>query len=539
MKKTRHLSLVDFTIIAGNQTLLHNANAQIPVGKITVIVGASGAGKSVLLRVIAGLVPPSGDAIQWSGKIGWQKGDGEFETQPTLGVVFQDDALFDELSPMENVQFAISHQAKSDPGASGDRDVPTTAMQWLSLLGVPSDTSTSVLSGGQKQRLAIARTLAANPEVILYDEPTSGLDTATGKEVASLIENTHGQFGRTSVIVTHDYETLLPIADCVLLFDAAAQKIRPLDTAQRSDLQNLLTPVSRVPRSRQGERWGKDLGELCGSLLESTGRVAMTIVLLPRMLCPWVWESELNRKPDRSQRFPRVSWLIRFGLHYLRLIGGPSACAYLIVAGWIIGFTATYFTFRFLPFRGYTQPLLMDELLSSIGFALYRVFVPILATVLIAARCGAAVAADVGVKRYNGTIDAMKTFGVPARLYLLIPIVTAFMIATPILVWIAFQAARMVAAVTFISTHNELPIAFWNQHFDRHLLIADSYFYVGWKWVFLKGSLCGLASGVIGYYRGSASMGSASDVSRAVTSTVLWSTLSVLVIHFVVALYEF
>ena len=530
------LCLTDLSITVGDQTLLHKTSVEIPSKKITVIVGASGAGKSVLLRVIAGLVPRSGDVIRWDGDVIWGRqtqraGD---DAAPAIGVVFQNDALFDELSPAENVQFAISHQAIPVPQADF-----SSATQWLERLGVPADTPTSVLSGGQKQRLAIARTLAANPELILYDEPTSGLDSATGDEVAKLITETHQRFGQTSVIVTHDYETLLPIADCVILFDAKEQELRRMDSLSTTSIQQWIAPVIRdVNRKAKPTCFAKIL-EISRSFFETSGRIAAAAVMLPFSLCPWVRQSERDRYAGHSLRLPRASWIGRFFLHYLRLVGGPSAWGYLIIAGLIAGFTTTYFTFRFLPFRGYTQPLMIDELLSSIGFALYRVLVPILATVLIAARCGAAVAADVGVKRYNGTIDAMRTFGVPGRLYLLIPIVIAFLVATPILQWIAFQAARMVAAVTFMSTHDDLPIAFWGQHFDRHLRAADDLLRVGWKWNWLKASLCGLASGVIGYYRGNAPKGSASDISHAITSTVLWSTLSVLLIHFVVALFEF
>ena len=146
-----------------------------------------------------------------------------------------------------------------------------------------------------------------------------------------------------------------------------------------------------------------------------------------------------------------------------------SASIYLIVAGLIAGFTTTYFTFRFLPFRVYTQPLLIDELLSAIGFALYRVLVPVLATVLIAARCGAAVAADVGVKRYSGSVDAMRTFGIAPRMYLLIPIVASMIVAVPWLEWLAFESARLISAVTFKITHPEVGDFFWRQHFDRQI----------------------------------------------------------------------
>jgi ABC-type transporter Mla maintaining outer membrane lipid asymmetry permease subunit MlaE len=222
-------------------------------------------------------------------------------------------------------------------------------------------------------------------------------------------------------------------------------------------------------------------------------------------------------------------------------VGGPSAWIYLILAGLIIGFTSTYFTFKFLPFRLYTQPLLIDELLASIGFALYRILVPVLATILIAARCGAAVAADVGVKQYGGQVDALRTLGVKPKAYLLVPILMAFVVATPFLEWLAFSSARWISLVTFTSTHPNVGPYFWEQHFYRNLA-AESWpesWPLGWGWVLSKNIACGIGTAAIAYYRGLAPKYSASDVSNAITSTVLWTTLYVLIVHFSVALIEF
>jgi ABC-type transporter Mla maintaining outer membrane lipid asymmetry permease subunit MlaE len=193
----------------------------------------------------------------------------------------------------------------------------------------------------------------------------------------------------------------------------------------------------------------------------------------------------------------------------------------------------------------YTQPLLIDELLASIGFALYRVLVPILATILIAARCGAAVTADVGVKQYGGQVDAMRTLGVKPRSYLLVPIIMAFVVATPMLEWLAFTSARLMSLVTFTSTHPNIGPYYWGQYFFRNLISAEGSGlsrlrpYIGWDWVLLKNLLCGVGTAAIGYYRGLQPKHSAIDVSSAITSTVLWTTLYVLVVHFVVALFEF
>ena len=512
------LRLTGLHIEAGSTVLLTDTTLTIPDGKITVIVGGSGAGKSVLLRTLAGLIPRQGESISWSGSIDVGSSDSPARR---VGIVFQQFALFDELSPSGNVQFAIDHRSdRSNPPAQ-------SAAEWLEELGVPSKTRVAGLSGGQKQRLAIARTLAADPHIVLYDEPTSGLDSASGRKVADLIRTTHEAHQRTSIVVTHDYETLIPIADEVLLLDSEEKQLIFVPKNEWSEIAGRMKPVAleatgaAVPATatERAIRGGDDFLSATGSALIAAARLPF----------------------DALPLFPRSRWGLRFFAHYLRLVGGVSAWIYLILAGLIIGFTATYFTFKFLPFRLYTQPLLIDELLASIGFALYRILVPVLATILIAARCGAAVAADVGVKQYGGQVDALRTLGVKPKAYLLVPIVMAFIVATPLLEWLAFTSARLISLVTFTSTHPEIGPYFWEQHFYRNLMIgSDSWVWPsGWSWVLLKNIACGVGTAAISYYRGLSPKHSASDVSSAITTTVLWTTLYVLVVHFIVALIEF
>lgn len=539
------LRINELNVTAGVNVLLRDASVVIPHGKITVLVGGSGTGKSVLLRILAGILPADGETITWSGKISFDD-DSTAEPTPDLpqrtGVVFQQFALFDELTPLANVQFAIDH--RRDCG----QPPRYSAQQWLELLGVPTSTHVAALSGGQKQRLAIARTLAADPEIILYDEPTSGLDAASGLRVAELIRETQIRFGRTSLVVTHDYETLLGIADQVLLLDSHSQSIRPVPTEQCDDLVNLMDASGdgsadqksspTVGSFRSGRR-GEALHLIVESakrFLTATGDTLIATARLPLDAFPIV---------------PRPRWAARFLGHYLHLIGGPSACVYLLIAGLIAGFTTTYFTLRFLPFRLYTQPLLIDEMLASIGFVLYRILVPVLATVLIAARCGAAVAADVGVKQYGGQIDALKTLGVRPPAYLLVPILGGFLIATPVLEWIAFTTSHWISRLTFLFSYQDIGIQFWHQHFFRLInpkpeslaaaLPGGGLFLFGhgWAWVMLKNGLCGIGTATIAYHRGMTPKQSAGDVSAAITSTVLWTTLYVLVVHFVIALLEF
>ncbi len=514
------LRLVGLQIDAGPKVLLANTSLTIPGGKITVIVGGSGAGKSVLLRTIAGLNPRDGRSLTWRGTInlGGMQDSLEGAKSKRVGIVFQQFALFDELSPTANVQFAIDHRSdRAKPPAQ-------TASQWLEELGVPSRTRVARLSGGQKQRLAIARTLAADPDIVLYDEPTSGLDSASGQKVAELILETHKAHKRTSIVVTHDYETLMPIADEVLLLDSEKKQLVMVPKDQWSQIARRMKPVALEPPRIQTPtltQFGLRTG---GEFLSATGLAVMDAAKLP-------W--------DMLPLFPRQRWGFRFFAHYFRLVGGLSAIFYLVLAGFITGFTITYFSFRFLPYRLYTQPLLIDELLASIGFALYRILVPVLATILIAARCGAAVAADIGVKRYGGQVNALRTLGVKPKSYLLVPIVMAFIVATPMLEWIAFTSARLTSLVTFTLSHPSIGPYFWDQHFYRKLATGSETELSGWTWVMLKNLACGVGTATIGYYQGMTPKQSASDVSRAITSTVLWTTLYVLVVHFIAALIEF
>jgi ABC-type transporter Mla maintaining outer membrane lipid asymmetry ATPase subunit MlaF/ABC-type transporter Mla maintaining outer membrane lipid asymmetry permease subunit MlaE len=510
--------LADLHIAAGSTVLLTDTTLTIPDEKITVIVGGSGAGKSVLLRTLAGLIPREGETLSWQGTIDLGHGHDSGENSKRVGIVFQQFALFDELSPTENVQFAIDHRS--------DRSKPPsqTAAEWLDELGVPSKTRVAGLSGGQKQRLAIARTLAADPNIVLYDEPTSGLDSASGGKVADLIRETHDAHRRTSIVVTHDYETLIPIADEVLLLDSEKKQLVFVPKSEWSEIPSRMKPVA-LDSTSEAPATTLQLALHSGDdFFSATGSAVIAAARLPF---------------DALPLFPRPRWGGRFFAHYLRLVGGVSAWVYLILAGLIIGFTATYFTFKFLPFRLYTQPLLIDELLASIGFALYRILVPVLATILIAARCGAAVAADVGVKQYGGQVDALRTLGVKPKAYLLVPIVLAFIVATPLLEWLAFSSARLISLVTFTSTHPTIGPYFWEQHFYRNLEVTGLGWPLGWGWVLLKNIACGVGTAAIGYYRGVSPKHSASDVSSAITSTVLWTTLYVLVVHFIVALIEF
>lgn len=259
-------------------------------------------------------------------------------------------------------------------------------------------------------------------------------------------------------------------------------------------------------------------------LVCQTGRLAERVLRVPLLLLPR-WRS------------PR--WGLRFALHYLWLAASPSAWIYVAVAGVIVGFVSTYYTFRFLPYRHYTEPLIIEDLLEALGYALYRILVPVLVTVLLAARTGAAMAADVGTKSYSQQTDALRTFGAHADRYLGTCILYALLLTTPLLTGFAFSAARFTSLSVFAATHPQFGPYFWDLHFGAALVEPGRYWYRGTGWLAAKLLVCALGIGAIAYEHGVGPKQAAAEVSRATTRTVLWSTLYVLVVHFVFAFYEF
>ncbi|MEZ6063623.1 MAG: ABC transporter permease [Planctomycetaceae bacterium] len=509
---------------AGGRPLLVDSSATFPAGQVTLILGCSGVGKSLLLRILAGLIDAEHSAINFSGTIDFRvNGVSErrdHADQP-VAVVFQSFALFDELTPSENVEIALDH---CRPRAAGESSA-ARARQLLQELGVPIDRVTSVLSGGQQQRLAIARAVGMETDVVLYDEPTSGLDARTAEQVADLIRDTQRNFRRTTIIVTHDYHSLRRIADRVVVLNHHTRKLDELPEDKWNTLPEILgSPPAADDASGKKKTVPQRIAGTVRHALAVTGHSLEQALLLPWSLLP-LWKS--------------FRWGLRSTWHYFRLVSGISACVYIAIAGMIIGFVAQDFIFRYLPFRQYTEPLLIENLLHATGFSLYRFLVPILCTILISARSGAAVAADVGSKVYGNQIDAMKTIGMNPERSLRTPILYAFLLGVPLLTMLSYAVASLTSAFAFLSTHADYGVAYWDAHFHKELRLPESVFYKGSNWLIAKLLTCAAGIAMIAWHCGSSPKQSGPEISKGVTQTILWSTLFTLLVHFVYSLFEF
>jgi len=206
------LSAEGVTVRFGETTVLENLSLDVYRGEILGFVGASGAGKSVLLRTILGLIPKQGGTIRIYGRDLSELDDRErVLIDMRQGVLFQHGALFSSLSVLENVQVPMREYL----------DLPRKLMDELALLklelvGLPREAGNkfpSELSGGMIKRAALARALALDPDIVFLDEPTSGLDPIGAAEFDELVAKMRDTMGLTVYMVTHDLDSLLTVCD--------------------------------------------------------------------------------------------------------------------------------------------------------------------------------------------------------------------------------------------------------------------------------------------------------------------------------------
>lgn len=203
----------------GVHSILRGVDLDIPRGEVTVIIGRSGEGKSVLLKHIIGLLTPdSGDVLVDGVSMCWSKPGVRRRLLRRFGMLFQNAALFDSMTVFDNVAFPI-REARLGLRRGELRDRVLEKLALVGLSGVEMKIPAE-LSGGQRKRVGLARAIALEPEIILYDEPTTGLDPVRTHAVDEMILQTARTLNVTSIVITHDMQAVFEIADHVaMLYD--------------------------------------------------------------------------------------------------------------------------------------------------------------------------------------------------------------------------------------------------------------------------------------------------------------------------------
>jgi len=201
----------------GKLVVLDGITFQLESGRVACVLGRSGTGKSVLLKLLIGLETPDSGSIRLAGQDILSASSAELtEARKKVGFLFQQSALYDSMTIEENVAFPLRRHSKLSDAERRDRvhHLLESVEMDRDLDKMPSD-----LSGGMRKRVGLARALALEPAIVMFDEPTAGLDPITAAEIAKLIVDPRDQRHITSIVVTHDIHTARTIADRLIVLD--------------------------------------------------------------------------------------------------------------------------------------------------------------------------------------------------------------------------------------------------------------------------------------------------------------------------------
>jgi phospholipid/cholesterol/gamma-HCH transport system ATP-binding protein len=220
----------------GDMVVFEDLTLDIRRGETLTIIGGSGVGKSVCLKMLIGLMATDRGSIHAFGEdVGTMNAKGLLKLRSRIAMLFQGAALFDSMSVEANIKYPLVEHRW---GTQGEMDKRVTeVLEMVDMPGVQK-LKPSELSGGMKKRVGLARAIAIEPEVILYDEPTTGLDPVNVRRINGLILSLQERLGITSVVVTHDMDTVFTITDRIAMM--YKQRIAFVGTPAEAEQHDLL-----------------------------------------------------------------------------------------------------------------------------------------------------------------------------------------------------------------------------------------------------------------------------------------------------------
>ena len=489
----------------GPRVVLEQVDLTLHRDRITVIVGPSGGGKSVLLDLILGLAKPDRGVVR--------VGD-------TLGMVFQDNALFDDISVADNLGFPLRDQPRSHRVARAK-----AAARAVSLTDGHLGARPAQLSGGLRKRAAIARTLVQAPQVLLYDEPTAGLDAAAAARVGqAILEARRAVRNQAVLVVTHDYALAATIAD----------EIHHLDP-ERHRLETLYAPTDL-----------EALGERAQALPAIRDRLEAHFI--ERADAQGRSDAESEASASSSHAGPERSWPAR-----LIETGGVIAAAVVALARvrwpslgalakrlWDVGVTSTFSIAASGLVLGLVTALQigqalnatlgdLDSLPSLLGVVLCHHVGPLYTGLFLAGRVGARVASEIGVKTYLRQGDALLTFGARPEVEWLSPLALAGVLAFPLLALLLEAAAILGGYATYVMIWGQNTAGF------EHTVLADVY--AGPVALGLaRAAATGLAVVCLAFGAGRTARRGSDAVGRATTRAVVAGLMAAIAVELVFSL---
>ena len=248
---TVEIAVSDLTIAYGDFVLLKNVSFEVNKGDVFIIMGASGGGKSSLLRVLTGLVPAARGKIVIGG-VNFTAAD-ELQRQQIMqkcGILYQSGALFSSMTLAENIAMPLKQYTNCS-----DKMISELVSLKLALVGLSGfeEFYPSEISGGMKKRAGLARALALDPEIVYFDEPSAGLDPISSKMLDDLILDINQSLGTTIVVVTHELNSIFAIGNNSIFLDTATKSISArgnprelLKNPPNQDVYNFLTRGEKI-----------------------------------------------------------------------------------------------------------------------------------------------------------------------------------------------------------------------------------------------------------------------------------------------------
>lgn len=498
------IAVRDLTIVSpAGATLLRDVTLSVAPGEVVVVVGPSGSGKTSLIRLLCGLLQREAGGWQVTGtlRVGTHEIDLSQADSEVGGMVFQNHALFDDLNAGENLRIVADHATGDIRGLSRS----TGAM----LADIDPTQSIMSCSGGQRQRLAIARTLLADPALLLFDEPNAGLDVRAARWLVGLIRDLCRQSNKPAIIVAHHVDDFITLADRILLLDPSTAQLREV-------------PVDR---------------EAIESAMMSIGSPEM--IGTPDARSPGTNRRAINPWTVPQPRHSQAYWFMRYFAEYLwMLFAAPSMLIYAVLGSSIVGFVTVWFGFNYHSFGGYLRAILHDETLEGLGFVLTTVAVPFNTCILIIARNSAIIAADLGNRVSGMQLQAMRNLKLPGRGYIIASIMVSLVVGSLILVAIAMISAFFTSLVTWHILFPGQATGYWQENFFRKITDGHTMLTSGF-WIVLKVSLSALLGGGAAVLVGLQPLRSPSEVVQLIATAIITGVSLTLLVHAVLLILQF